>query len=98
MYYGICAGYSFIYCITVTDIPASERVFRVFDYIAQIVQIARIGELVKVDDSVVRIFVEQESNEIRADETSPACYEETHKNLSEFVTPNCSHALYIKSI
>src|SRR5439155_676556 len=62
----------------VADVAVDEGVARIALDVLQVRRVARVGELVEVDDGVVGARREDVSNEVRADEAAPARDEQLH--------------------
>src|SRR5215472_9166581 len=62
----------------VSDVAPDEFVTRILDDLREAFRIAGVGQLVKVNDFGVAAGVEQEPDEIRADETSTTRYQKFH--------------------
>ena len=63
--------------VKVADVRLNKGVVWLVFYILEICKVTRVSELVKVDDSVVRVFVYKETNYVAANETSTASYDIT---------------------
>src|SRR3989475_192178 len=64
--------------LAVADVAVDEGVARIALDVLQVRRVARVGELVEVDDGVVGARREDVSNEVRADEAAPARDEQLH--------------------
>ena len=53
--------------------------------VTEVGEVAGIGQLVEVDDTVVGIFVYEEADYMGADESGAACYEDVLHNLDGFI-------------
>ena len=59
--------------VEVADVHPDKLVVRPFLDVLQVRQVARVRELVEVDDAVVRILRDEEADDVRTDETGAAC-------------------------
>src|SRR5256885_15864523 len=64
--------------LAVADVAVDEGVARIALDVLQVRRVARVGELVEVDDGVVGARREDVSNEVRADEAAPTRDEQLH--------------------
>src|SRR5205823_14598403 len=64
--------------LRVADVAVDERVARIPLDVLQVRRVARVGELVEVDDGVVGVRREHMSDEVGADEAAPAGDEQLH--------------------
>ncbi len=82
----ITAGHRLLHIRGMADIAFDELVERIFLYILQVRQIARVGEFIEVDDFPVRPRMDEVMNEIRADKSRAAGDEYFHTYLQVSVT------------
>ena len=78
-----------IYAFPVADIELYESEIRVVHYALKCGQITCICQFIKTDDPVIGICLEHMENEIRADKTCSACYDDYH-----IISPK-NYVLYI---
>jgi len=69
---GVGAGEGRAHDTGVADVPAHERVARVALDVAQVLEVAGVGEFVEVDDLDVLMGAQQVTDEVRADEPGAA--------------------------
>ena len=63
-------------CPEVADVCLHERVVRpVFD-VPEVRQVPGVGQLVKIDDTVVRVSVHEQAHNMAPDEARAACYKD----------------------
>src|SRR5882724_11875071 len=86
----------------IADVAANKVVTRVRGQVAQALRVSGVGQLVEIDDVYIAASAQNVSNEIRADESCPACHQEFQSNSPSdspetrsseqalrVVTPNC---------
>src|SRR5580700_6128492 len=78
MDYGIAIAHRSFGCGRIADVAATKTIVRIIRDRIEISQIARIGQLVVVNDGIGLAESESMTNEIRADEPGTACDEEPH--------------------
>ena len=61
--------HQFQHPLEITDIHPDELVIRLVLDVLEVRKVAGIGELVKIDDLVLGVFVDEESYDMRSDET-----------------------------
>ena len=61
--------------VVVADVAPDKGVVRGLFDVAEVGEVARIGELVEIDDPVIRIFRDEQPHDVRADESGAAGYE-----------------------
>src|SRR5262249_53733221 len=66
----------------IADVAAHEAVAGVLLNVAQVLEVARVGELVEIDHAVLGMTTQDMPHEVRADETGPAGHEYLHESLS----------------
>ena len=59
--------------LEVADVHLDEAVVRLVLDVLQVGEVAGVGQLVEVDDFVFRIFVDEEADDVAADEAGAAC-------------------------
>ena len=59
--------------LEVADVHLDEAVVRLVLDVLQVSEVAGVGQLVEVDDFVFRIFVDEEADDVAADEAGAAC-------------------------
>ena len=60
--------------IEVADVHLHELIICLIFYVLEISQVARIGQLIEVDDVVFWIFIDEQSSNVTSDEASTTCY------------------------
>ena len=73
--------HQFIDTFEVADVHLDKLVVRLVLYVLEIGKIACVGELVQIDNPVVRILIHEKPYYVGADKAGPACdyYAPTHK-------------------
>ena len=57
--------------LAVTDVSVGKDIVRVFLDFLQVFQVSRIGQLIHVDDGVLRVLLEPVEDEVASDESRP---------------------------
>src|SRR3972149_9645144 len=60
----------------IADISANKRIVAVLFNIFQVIGISRIGQFIKIDDTVILIFIKHMPDKIAAYESAAACYKD----------------------
>ena len=71
-------SYKTLYETGVFDCSFYERIPAVFRQVFQVFGVPGISEGIEIDDSVIRVFIKDVPDEIRADKAASACHEELH--------------------
>ena len=66
--------HQFQHQVEITDITLYESIVRLVLDVLEVSQVTSVSQLVEIDDVILRIFVHEKSNYVRADETSTARY------------------------
>ena len=61
--------------LEVADVHSDEPVIRLVLNVLEVLEVAGIGQLVEVYDPVVRVFVDEKSHYMTADEAGTTCYD-----------------------
>ena len=59
--------------LEVADVRLEERVVRPVLDVVEVRQVSGIGEIINVDNVIIRIFVHKQSDDVASDETCAAC-------------------------
>src|SRR5882724_1356623 len=83
----------------IANVAANKVIPRVRGQVAEALRVSGVGQLVEIDDVYIATAAENVSNEIRADESCPACHQEFQSNSPShgFETRSSEHALRVVS-
>ena len=70
-----------VHALTVADVQLDKPEIRIVHHRFQCGQISGIGQLVQTNNAIVRMCFQHMKNEVGADETGTACYDNGHSQL-----------------